>query len=157
MIDITTHSLADVERQLRSVLSPDQFLCVGQLLDGDHEPPPGNRPFVQLAYGDIDPAFLDLALGYADIANTGGAVGLDGSFCPIRQKLDLVVFPLSELEKHLEQNLETMVSALRAQGEPTRFLTALHQYSSAEELLVAGLLACILFARQHHQALCVRW
>jgi hypothetical protein len=157
MIDINTHSHAEVERQLRSVLSPDQFLFVEPLLDHDHEPPAGNRPFVQLAYDDIDPAFLDLALGYADIAKTGGAVGLDGSFSPVRQGLEFVVFPLSGFEKHLEQNLETMVSALRAQGEPTRFLTAHHQYPSAEELLVAGLLACILFARQHHQALCVRW
>jgi hypothetical protein len=137
-------SLSAALRPVVDALVPDESL-----------PPAGERPFVQLAHAEIDQQDLKSALGYANIDEANAPVGLPIAMEPLAIGKSLLLFSIDDLEKHLRERFEVVLSeAQRAGGFPA-FLES--RDVEAVEYLVVGLVECIHWCKDRNAALQIRW
>ena len=147
MFEITTYPAADFDVELADGISPEHRQLIAAALQRPAPEPPCEAPWVQLSYDEIPMSFLDEAFSYAEISKTNSPVGLDANLPAIREGHESVLFSVPGLEAHLEALYAGHLNALRAAGEPQRFLAGEYDYPSSTEYLLAGMLACIHFSR----------
>jgi hypothetical protein len=136
---------------LNVVLRP----LINSIVSDESLPPAGERPFVQLAHSEIGQQDLKSALGYANIDQANAPVGLPIAMEPLAIGKSLLLFSLDDLEKHLRERFESVLSeAQRAGGFPA-FLDS--RDVEAVEYLVVGLVECIRWCKDRHAALQIRW
>jgi len=128
---------------------------IDSLVPDEQLPPAGERPFVQLAHSEIDQQDLESALGYAGIDQANAPIGLPIAMEPLAIGKSLLLFSLDDLEKHLRDQFDEVLSeAERAGGFPA-FLDS--RDVEAIEYLVVGLVECIRWCKDRRAALQIRW
>jgi hypothetical protein len=157
MFEVTTYPLKDLEDEIRSEFSDTELAEVADLFNMAAPAATVQAPWVQLSYFDIPQEFLEATLSYARIAATNSPVGVNADFPPIHREQEMVLFSIPGLESHLETIHGPEIARLREAGEPERFLEGTHEYPETKEFFVAGLLACVAFAKEHNHAIVFRW
>ena len=133
-----------VLRPLIDALAPDESL-----------PPAGERPFVQLAHAEIDQQDLKSVLGYANIDQANAPVGLPLAMQPLAIGKSLLLFSLDDLETHLRERFDAVLSEAERSGGFPAFLES--RDVDAVEYLVVGLIACIHWCKEKRASLQIRW
>jgi hypothetical protein len=116
---------------------------------------PGQRPSVQLSHQEIPGNDVEAVLGYAGITAANAPVGLPGDFEPRKIGRDYLLFPLSGLEAHLRKTQSEVIAEYERHSSFEQFLAS--RDMPARDYLVAGLLECIKWCREHRAALTIRW
>jgi hypothetical protein len=137
--------------ELNLVLRP----LIDSIVSDESLPLAGERPFVQLAHSEIGQQELKSALGFANIDQANAPIGLPIVMEPLAIGKSLLLFSLDDLEKHLRERFEPVLSeAQRAGGFPA-FLDS--RDVEAVEYLAVGLVECIRWCKDRNAVLQIRW
>ena len=113
------------------------------------------RPWVQLAYHEIDKDDLQAVLSYAGITMAGSPIGLPCATAPIEVPPDAILFSTQALRASIEQRFGSVLGE-RAQFASLREFLEARELSAAEYLATAVVDACV-WCESHGHALVIRW
>lgn len=117
---------------------------------------PVKRPSYQFDYREVGLETVDEVLGYADIAGTNTPLGVVGSFEPIAEEGEWVVFPLSGLREHLENVAPEAVVAFNEFGSLDRAVSSRPSLTPGDQLAIA-VLECLDFCQKSRLVLAFAW
>ena len=118
-------------------------------------PPPAERPFVQLAHSEIANDEADRIFAYAGIFRANAPIGIPGTFEPQFIGSSFLIFSLDGLEEHLRTVATETIAEYERATSFQAFLDSMD--ASAADYLIAGLMDCLHWCREHRAALAIRW
>jgi hypothetical protein len=117
--------------------------------------PAADRPFVQLAHSELANEDADRVFGYAGILKANAPVGIPTLIEPQFLGASYLIFSLELFEEHLRTVAGETIAELERAGGFEAFLDS--EEVTAVEYLVAGLMECTKWCREHQAALTIRW
>lgn len=159
MFTIQPMDLESVRREVERFAEriPDVWRFLNETSSGQVET---GHPFVQLSHHEIEEADVDAVLGYASITQANKPIGLPLTFETVSvgesKRDEILLYALDQLEKHIQAADTSTAAAYDDAGSLDEYLRATPD-AAPRQYLVAGVIACIRFCRQHKHALSIRW
>lgn len=118
---------------------------------------PATRPSYQFDYKEVGLDTVKRMLGYAGIAVTNTPLGVAGSFEPVAEDGEWVVFPLAGLQKHFENVAAAAVRAFDQFGSLDSLDNARGPELTPGDQLVVAVLECLHFCKENRLILAFAW
>lgn len=118
---------------------------------------PTVRPSFQFDYREVGLETIKTVLGYAKIAVTNTPLGVVGSFEPIGEEGEWVVFPLTGLRQFLESTNPVAVANFDRCGSLDTVFSTVSQPQTPGDQLVIAVLECLHFCQENNLVLAFAW
>ncbi len=151
MIRIAVRDTRDILAALVGSLPESTLTAVRSYIGDTHRLLDG-APFVDMPYREVSGDYVARMFGYASMTECNGAFGLPGRFSAARDTDRRCLFDLEGFRQYLHENFPDAPAGAEALATFRR-----RAFDSAEEFLLVGTIACVVFAERAKAGVSVCW